>query len=101
MTVFPIDIPWGGCVITAEHDRGLLVDLEGCELDARAQTLCRAVLYYFATRRKRAYDVMFSVGCDLVFIDPLAEAEAGECLRNLLTAIRISDSLGAIAEKAA
>jgi hypothetical protein len=27
---------------------------------------------------------MFSVGCDLVFIDPLDEAVAGECLRDLL-----------------
>jgi hypothetical protein len=59
MTVFPIDIPCGGCVITAERDHGLYVDLEGCELDARAQTC--AVLHYFATRRKCAYDVMFSV----------------------------------------
>jgi hypothetical protein len=60
MTVFPIDIPWGGGVIRAEHDHGLYVVLEGCELDTRAQTLCRAVLHYFATRRKHAHDVMFS-----------------------------------------
>jgi hypothetical protein len=40
-------------------------------------------------------------GCDLVFIGSLDEAEAGECLRDLLTAIRIFDSLGVIAKKAA
>jgi hypothetical protein len=91
MTVFPITIPWNCGVITAELDGGLLVDPEGCELDARAQTLCRAVVYFFATRSGK--DVMFSVGPGLVFITTLDEALAGECLHDLLAAIRISDSL--------
>ena len=58
MTVFPITIPWNCGVITAELDGGLLVDPGECELDARAQTLCRAVVYFFATRSREGRHVL-------------------------------------------
>jgi hypothetical protein len=107
MTEFPIEIPWAtGGTITVEYDDGLTVGFDGVKLDSRAQTLATTVVHYWATRHIDTHppspgSVWFSAGPDLVFCNSLTAEEAEQCLHDLLTAIRISATLGAVEEKVA